>query len=97
MAIVIDHTIVPAQDRKKSADFYAKIFAFEDLGEKPGSYLHPVRVNDSTVLFFMNMSERESPLGARENSLGLRNGCPKIRKSLQANPINRHTVRRRPF
>jgi catechol 2,3-dioxygenase-like lactoylglutathione lyase family enzyme len=62
MAIVIDHTIVPAQDMKESADFYAKIFGFEDLRREPGSHLHPIRVNDSTVLFLMSTSESDSPL-----------------------------------
>jgi len=62
MAIVIDHTIVPARDRVKSAKFYERIFGFKDLGEKAGfGHLHPVRVNSSSVLFFVNKSEG-SPL-----------------------------------
>ena len=31
MAIMIDHTIVPSKDKKESAEFYARIFGFEDI------------------------------------------------------------------
>ncbi len=61
MASVIDHTIVPSRDKKRSAEFYARIFDFEDLGEEPGALLHPVRVNDSTVLFLENSSDPDAP------------------------------------
>ncbi len=62
MLVGIDHLFIPAEDRKKSAEFYAKILGFEDLGERPPpGHLHPVRVNDSTVLLFINTSERDSP------------------------------------
>lgn len=57
----IDHTIVPTRDKKTSADFYAKIFGCEDMGEKDGPALHPVRVNDSTILFFEDSSDPDSP------------------------------------
>jgi catechol 2,3-dioxygenase-like lactoylglutathione lyase family enzyme len=33
----------------------------EDLGEWNGSILHPVRVNERTVLFFESSSDSESP------------------------------------
>ena len=45
MATVLDHTIVPVRDRKKSVEFYTRIFGFEDLGEV-GPFL-AVRVNDT--------------------------------------------------
>jgi catechol 2,3-dioxygenase-like lactoylglutathione lyase family enzyme len=61
MGMTIDHTIVPSGNKRKSAEFYAKIFGFEDSGEKPGSALHPVRVNDSTILFFEDSSDSDSP------------------------------------
>jgi catechol 2,3-dioxygenase-like lactoylglutathione lyase family enzyme len=59
--IMIDHTIVPSKDKKTSAVFYARIFGFEDMGERPKAVLHPVRVNDSTILFFENSSDLDSP------------------------------------
>lgn len=61
MAIMIDHTIVPSKDKKESAEFYAKIFGFEDMGERPNAVLYPVRVNDSTILFFQNSNDLDSP------------------------------------
>jgi len=61
MAIMIDHTIVPSKDKKESAEFYARIFGFEDIGERPKAVLHPVRVNDSTILFFEDSSDLDSP------------------------------------
>jgi catechol 2,3-dioxygenase-like lactoylglutathione lyase family enzyme len=61
MESVIDHSIVPSRDRKESAEFYARVFGFEDMGEKQGSILHSVRVNDRTILFFENSSDPGSP------------------------------------
>jgi catechol 2,3-dioxygenase-like lactoylglutathione lyase family enzyme len=61
MANVIDHTIIPSMDKKESAEFYTRIFGFEDMGERPNAVLHPVRVNDSTILFFEDSSDSESP------------------------------------
>jgi catechol 2,3-dioxygenase-like lactoylglutathione lyase family enzyme len=58
---MIDHTVIPSKNKKESAEFYAKIFGFEDLGERPNGVLHPIRVNDSTVLFFQNSSDLDSP------------------------------------
>jgi catechol 2,3-dioxygenase-like lactoylglutathione lyase family enzyme len=48
----IDHTIIPSEDKEKSAEFYARIFGFEDMGERPNAVLHPVRVNDSITTSF---------------------------------------------
>ena len=50
MATVLDHTIVPVQDRVRSVEFYTGIFGFEDLGE-PGPFL-AVRVNETFNLDF---------------------------------------------
>jgi len=61
MAIMVDHTIVPSKDKKESAEFYTRIFGFEDMGERSKAVLHPVRVNDSTVLFFEDSSDLDSP------------------------------------
>lgn len=63
MATVIDHTIVPSRDRKRSAEFYVRIFGFEDMDElgTPGAMLHPMRVNDTSVLFFEDSSDPDAP------------------------------------
>ena len=50
MATVLDHTIVPVQDREKSVEFYSRILGFEVLGEV-GPFL-AVRVNDTFNLDF---------------------------------------------
>lgn len=61
MAIVIDHSIVPSKDKHKSAEFYAKIFGLENMGEQLGTPFHAVRINDSSILFFENWSDPDSP------------------------------------
>jgi len=33
MTVVLDHTIVPVNDREQSVEFYSRIFGFEELGE----------------------------------------------------------------
>ena len=50
MTVVLDHTIVPVNDREQSVEFYSRIFGFEDL-EQAGSFL-AVRVNDNLNLDF---------------------------------------------
>jgi catechol 2,3-dioxygenase-like lactoylglutathione lyase family enzyme len=50
MAIVLDHTIVPAQDNEASASFFAHIFGLPYEG--PVSHFAPVRVNDTLVIDF---------------------------------------------
>jgi catechol 2,3-dioxygenase-like lactoylglutathione lyase family enzyme len=50
MAIVLDHTIVPAQDKVASAQFFARIFGLEYKG--PHSHFAPVQVNDALTLDF---------------------------------------------
>jgi len=50
MAITLNHTIVSAQDKQLSANFYCRIFGFEDLG--PFASFIVVRVNDSLTLDF---------------------------------------------
>lgn len=61
MAIVIDHSIVPSQNKERSAEFYAEIFGFENMGEQPHTPFHAVRINDSSILFFENSSDPDSP------------------------------------
>jgi len=50
MAILLDHTIVPAHDNEASARFFADIFGLDYTG--PVSHFAPVRLNDSLVLDF---------------------------------------------
>ena len=58
MAIVLDHTIVPAHDNEASARFFARIFG---LGyEGTVSHFAPVRVNETLVLDFDTRPSFES-------------------------------------
>ncbi len=50
MAITLNHTIVPAHDRMESAEFYSRLFGFEQAGEF--SRFMVVRVNDTLSLDF---------------------------------------------
>jgi catechol 2,3-dioxygenase-like lactoylglutathione lyase family enzyme len=58
MAIVLDHTIVPAHDKIASARFFARIFGLEYNG--PHSHFAPVRVNDQLTLDFDERGDFES-------------------------------------
>ena len=58
MATVLDHTIVPVQDRQRSVDFYTRIFGFDDLGEV-GPFL-AVRVNDTLNFDFRQSDDFRS-------------------------------------
>ena len=50
MAIVLDHTIVPARDKKAAAQFLARIFG---LTYRPGAgHFAPVQVNDTLTFDF---------------------------------------------
>jgi len=57
MAIVLDHTIVPARDKQASARFFADIFGLNYEGAV--SHFAPVRVNESLVLDFDNWTTFE--------------------------------------
>ena len=55
MAIVLDHTIVPAKDKVASAKFFAEIFG---LKVKPGEgYFAQVQINESLTFDFADESE----------------------------------------
>ena len=58
MTVVLDHTIVPVNDREKAVEFYTRIFGFEDLGEV-GPFL-AVRVNDSLNFDFSQSDDFRS-------------------------------------
>ena len=58
MAILLDHTIVPAKDKRASATFFAEIFG---LKVKPGGgYFAQVQVNDSLTFDFADEEEPQS-------------------------------------
>ena len=58
MAIVLDHTIVPAKDKLASAKFFAEIFGLE---VKPGAgHFAQVQINDSLTFDFADTPEPHS-------------------------------------
>jgi catechol 2,3-dioxygenase-like lactoylglutathione lyase family enzyme len=58
MAIVLDHTIVPAKDKVAAAKFFAEIFG---LRVKPGQgHFAQVQVNESLTFDFADESEPQS-------------------------------------
>lgn len=57
MAIVLNHTIVPARDKEASARFFAHIFGLV-YGGLSGHFA-PVRVNDALTLDFDNAEHFE--------------------------------------
>jgi len=58
MAIVLNHTIVPARDKVASAEFFARIFGLEYKG--PHSHFAPVQVNDDLTFDFDERGEFKS-------------------------------------
>jgi catechol 2,3-dioxygenase-like lactoylglutathione lyase family enzyme len=58
MAMVLDHTIVPARNKVVSAQFFARIFGLSYEG--PHSHFAPVKVNDSLTLDFDDRDNFES-------------------------------------
>ncbi len=52
MAIVLDHTIVPARDKDASARFFAQIFGLPYEGVR--GHFAPLRVNEALTLDFDN-------------------------------------------
>ena len=58
MAIVLDHTIVPAKDKVAAAEFFAEIFG---LTVKPGQgFFAQVQVNESLTFDFADAPQPES-------------------------------------
>jgi catechol 2,3-dioxygenase-like lactoylglutathione lyase family enzyme len=61
MAIVLDHTIVPAKDKVASAEFFAEIFG---LKVKPGQgHFAQVQINESLTFDFADEPEAWGGLG----------------------------------
>ena len=52
MAIILNHTIVPAHDKVAAAKFFADIFGLKFDGED--GHFAPVKVNDTLTLLFDN-------------------------------------------
>ena len=57
MAIILNHTIVPAHDKEASARFFARIFGLKYQG--PAGHFAPVQVNDTLTLDFDNSDQFE--------------------------------------
>ena len=66
MAIVLDHTIVPAHDKIASAEFFARIFGLEYRG--PHSHFAPVQVNDGADPRFRRARRSSSRTTTRSRS-----------------------------
>ena len=58
MAIVLDHTIVPARDKEASAKFLARILGLTYEGG--ASHFAPLKINDTLTLDFDNDEAFES-------------------------------------
>jgi catechol 2,3-dioxygenase-like lactoylglutathione lyase family enzyme len=58
MAIMLDHTIVPARDKEASARFFAQVFGLSYEGVR--GHFAPVRVNESLTFDFDNRETFES-------------------------------------
>ena len=52
MAIMLNHTIVPAHDKEASARFFAHLFGLTYAG--PMGHFAPVQVNETLTLDFDN-------------------------------------------
>ncbi len=57
MAIILNHTIVPAHDKVASAKFFARMFGLP-FDENAVGYFAPVRVNETLTLDFHDDVER---------------------------------------
>ena len=54
MAIVLNHTIIPAKDKRAAARFFADTFGLTYDASDDHSHFAPVRVNDALTLLFDN-------------------------------------------
>ena len=60
MAITLNHTIIPAQDKEASARWFANIFGLTYEG--PAGHFAPVQVNDTGkgTLGYLSISRRQT-------------------------------------
>jgi catechol 2,3-dioxygenase-like lactoylglutathione lyase family enzyme len=56
--ITLNHTIVPARDKRAAAQFFARIFGLH--ADPKGGHFAPVRINDTLTLLFDDVKEFES-------------------------------------
>jgi catechol 2,3-dioxygenase-like lactoylglutathione lyase family enzyme len=57
MTITLNHTIVPARDKRAAARFFARIFGLHV--DPKGGHFAPVRINDTLTLLFDDNEEFE--------------------------------------
>ena len=60
MAIMLNHTIVPAKDKRAAARFFADMFGLSYDAADDHAHFAPVRVNDTLTLLFDNADGFES-------------------------------------
>jgi catechol 2,3-dioxygenase-like lactoylglutathione lyase family enzyme len=58
VTVVLNHTIVPARDKRAAARFFAEVFGLEF--NEAADHFAPVRVNDSLTLLFDEESTFDS-------------------------------------
>jgi len=58
VTITLNHTIVPARDKKAAAHFFARIFGLH--ADPKDGHFAPVRINDTLTLLFDDDEEFES-------------------------------------
>ena len=58
MTITLNHSIVPARDKRAAAQFFARIFGLH--ADPKGGHFAPVRINDTLTLLFDDVKEFES-------------------------------------
>jgi catechol 2,3-dioxygenase-like lactoylglutathione lyase family enzyme len=58
MPLFLDHTIIPARDKVKSAEFFARVMGLEYKG--PWGHFAPVKVNDTLSMDFDDREQFDS-------------------------------------
>lgn len=58
MTITLNHTIVPARDKRAAAQFFARIFGLQ--ADPKGGHFAPVCINDTLTLLFDDDDQFES-------------------------------------
>ena len=58
MTITLNHTIVPAHDKRAAAQFFARIFGLH--ADPKNGHFAPVRINDTLTLLFDDHEQFES-------------------------------------
>ena len=59
MTITLNHSIVPARDKRAAAQFFARIFGLH--ADPKGGHFAPVRINDTLTLLFDDVKGFEKP------------------------------------